>query len=497
MTTAQPAPPPAAPPGPDTQNTAAVGLRPRAVSMLGSIVIALSGLAPLYVAMTTLGIIFALVGPQTPGILWLGWIPVMGIAWSYRQLNRLRPSAGASYTWVGRSLGAGLGYLQGWVILAGSVVVIAFATMQIGTFAVELLRGMGVGSIAGMTAQGTAVLQGVLGLLALAIVVFVTIIGIGATVRMQLALTAAECLFLVGLTIAGLAFGDGPPVSAGWLNPTQAAAGPLASALVIGALVFWGWDVSANVSEEAVDAKQTGRAMLIAVIFTLFLHVLYSMAAMRIAPVADLGNVEAYQSNLIAFLVGRLAGDTWATVVTGAIIISIVSLVQVFLLQTSRTAYAMGRDGALGSRWALVHPRWRTPWAATLLVGVISAVLAVAGTLLGTVGELVAAVGIGLGVTIAYYYGVSGITCAVASWRLARQQSWRLVHLVVVPLLSGVVLLVIGAMALKDAWSAAAGGGQLGALIPLALLVAGLPLAVRWQLRRRVQPAPESTTRPN
>jgi hypothetical protein len=60
-----------------------------------------------------------------------------------------------------------------------------------------------------------------------------------------------------------------------------------------------------------------------------------------------------------------------------------------------------------------------------------------------------------------------------------------------VPLVSGVVLLVFAALAVDNAWSVA-GDGQLGALIPLALLLAGLPLAVRWQLRQRSRPVPES-----
>lgn len=494
MTTAQPAPVPAASTEPAVESSTSVGLRPRAVSMLGSVILALSGLAPLYTAMVGLGIIFAVVGAQTPGILWLGWIPVLGIAWSYRQLNRLRPSAGASYTWVERTLGAGLGYLQGWVILCGNVVLLAFATMQLGTFAIELLRGMGVTSVAGIAvAQETTVLRGLLGLLLFGALLWVSVIGIGATVRMQMVLTALEVAFLVGLTVAGLALGDGPPVSLDWLNPTHVPAGLFSSALVLGALTFWGWDVSSNVSEEAVDARQTGRAGVIAVVFILLLFVSYTFAAMRVAPVPDLANVEAYQSNLVGMLVQRLFGDGWATVVTGAIIISVSALVQVFLVQTSRTAYAMGRDGAFGSVWARVHPRYRTPWVATLLIGAIAAVLAIAGTMVGTVGELVTGVGTGLGVTIAYYYGVSGITCAVASWRLARQQSWQLLHLVVIPLLCGVALLVFGALALDAAWSAA-GGGQLGALLPLALLVAGLPLAIRWQLRRRSRPVPPEET---
>ena len=43
----------------------------------------------------------------------------------------------------------------------------------------------------------------------------------------------------------------------------------------------------------------------------------------------------------------------------------------------ARILFSMGRDGILPKQLAVVHPRWRTPWVATTLIGVVSVVVAI------------------------------------------------------------------------------------------------------------------------
>ncbi|KAF7722093.1 hypothetical protein EC973_003708 [Apophysomyces ossiformis] len=57
-------------------------------------------------------------------------------------------------------------------------------------------------------------------------------------------------------------------------------------------------------------------------------------------------------------------------------ICGLTSVMIIFLLAQSRVFYSMGQDGLLPAWLARVHPRFRTPFRATLLVGSITAVLA-------------------------------------------------------------------------------------------------------------------------
>lgn len=44
----------------------------------------------------------------------------------------------------------------------------------------------------------------------------------------------------------------------------------------------------------------------------------------------------------------------------------------------ARILFSMGRDGILPKQLAIVHPTWRTPWVATMLIGVLSVIVAIA-----------------------------------------------------------------------------------------------------------------------
>jgi amino acid transporter len=44
----------------------------------------------------------------------------------------------------------------------------------------------------------------------------------------------------------------------------------------------------------------------------------------------------------------------------------------------ARILYSMGRDGILPRVLAIVHPKWQSPWVSTVLIGVLSAAVAIA-----------------------------------------------------------------------------------------------------------------------
>ncbi|MEI9851049.1 MAG: amino acid permease [Sphingomonas sp.] len=72
-------------------------------------------------------------------------------------------------------------------------------------------------------------------------------------------------------------------------------------------------------------------------------------------------------------------GEQWAwlakTIKIGAII-GLTSVVLVLMYAQTRIFYTMARDGLLPKVFAKVHPKFKTPWVNTILVGLLTAIAA-------------------------------------------------------------------------------------------------------------------------
>ena len=82
------------------------GLRAETVGLIGAIVIGVSCIAPAYTLTAALGPIAAKVGSQAPAIILVGFLPMLLVAFGYRELNSAMPDSGTSFTWVTRGVRA-------------------------------------------------------------------------------------------------------------------------------------------------------------------------------------------------------------------------------------------------------------------------------------------------------------------------------------------------------------------------------------------------------
>jgi amino acid transporter len=113
----------------------------------------------------------------------------------------------------------------------------------------------------------------------------------------------------------------------------------------------------------------------------------------------------------LAPIAAAVMGQPLDKAIVLAVLTSALASMQATILPTVRTAFSMARVGALPDRFAAVHPAHRTPDRATTAVGLA----AVAGYIaLVAVSENVLADSVtALGLLIAFYYGITGLACAV------------------------------------------------------------------------------------
>ncbi len=83
------------------------GLRAGALGLISSVVIAVSSTAPAYSMAATLGLIVAVVGVHSPGTLIVSFLPMLCIAYAFRELNKADPDCGTTFTWTARAFGPG------------------------------------------------------------------------------------------------------------------------------------------------------------------------------------------------------------------------------------------------------------------------------------------------------------------------------------------------------------------------------------------------------
>jgi amino acid transporter len=100
-------------------------LRAGALGLFSSVVIAVSSTAPAYSMAATLGLVVAIVGVHSPGTLVVSFLPMLCIAFAFRELNRADPDCGITFTWAARAFGPRTGWMGGWGIIAADVIVMA------------------------------------------------------------------------------------------------------------------------------------------------------------------------------------------------------------------------------------------------------------------------------------------------------------------------------------------------------------------------------------
>jgi APA family basic amino acid/polyamine antiporter len=139
-------------------------------------------------------------------------------------------------------------------------------------------------------------------------------------------------------------------------------------------IVFFAYIGFEAVSTAGQEAKDPGKDMPFGIIGSLIactvIYILVSIVLTMIVPYQSLNVPDPVAVAVDAF------GPQWAwfakTVKVGAII-GLTSVILVLMYGQTRIFYTMARDGLLPKVFARVHPKFRTPWINTLLVGIIVA----------------------------------------------------------------------------------------------------------------------------
>jgi amino acid transporter len=466
------------------------GLSAGTVGLIGAVVIGISCIAPAYTLTAALGPTVSEVGFQVPAIILVGFIPMLLVAFGYRELNRQMPDSGTSFTWAARAFGPWVGWMAGWGLIAATILVLsnlAGIAVEFFFLLIDQIAG-GPGTIAEL-AFNPFINVGVCLLFMLG-ATMISYRDMQTTQKLQYFLVGFQVLVLVIFAIAafvhvaqGNAF-DGSAPELSWFNPFAVGSfTAVVAGLSLSIFIFWGWDVTLTMNEETKDPEKTpGRAATLTVITIVVLYLLISISLLAFAGIGTgelgLGN-EDIQSNVFFFLSGPILGPL-AFLVSLAVLTSSISSLQSTFVSPARTLLAMGHYGALPKKFAAVSPRFFTPGYATIVSAVVaSAFYAVMrfvneNVLWDTITTL--------GLMICFYYGITAFACV---WYFRKQwfDSVRNVFFTLLfPLVGGIILGALFVITLVESMDPAYGSGTewfgLGSVFVLGVVIIGLGIVI-------------------
>ena len=349
------------------------GLKPGALGLISSIVVGVASTAPAYSLAATLGFVIAAIGLQAPIVTIIAFIPMLFIAYAYKELNNKDPDCGTTFTWGARAFGPKTGWMGGWGIVAADVLVMASLAQIAGQYVFLLFNANGIGSEREQRvgpARGDRVDRRHDAHL------LRRHRGVGELPEGPARDRAHDAHAPLGL---GAREGrrtarrpSGTSRSPGrWFNPFKISS---PSAFINGVLlmlfIYWGWDTTVSVNEETASPHTVpGRAAVLSTLVLLATYVLVVLSTQTYAGIGStgigLGNPNN-QGDVLSVLGHSVFGtSTLGNILAHLLLLMVLSSAaastQTTILPTARTVLAMGVYKAVPKRFARTHKRFLTP----------------------------------------------------------------------------------------------------------------------------------------
>ncbi|APH06903.1 APC family permease [Bacillus weihaiensis] len=294
----------------------------------------------------------------------IGMVGMIFTALSYARMSEAFPIAGSVYSYAQRGINEHVGFFAGWVILLDYILIpsllylvsaaaLANIVPEVPIF-VWLLLFIGINTVINVrgiefTAKANKIIV-VLELIVLAIFI-----------------TAATIAVVQGVNGAEFTFKPLYDRDAFDLNVVM-------GAVSIAVLSFLGFDAISTLAEETKGGKKVvGRAVIFSLLVVGLLFIIQTWVAALIWP-----DYTTFENADVAFYqIAEMAGGPWLkwmTILATALAWGIADAL-VAQAAISRILYSMARDKKLPGILSKVHPKFKTPYASTILVAIISLIV--------------------------------------------------------------------------------------------------------------------------
>ncbi len=334
----------------------------------------------------------------------------------YAELASTMPVSGSAYTYAYGTLGEVFAWIMGWLLVLEYGVAASTVAVGWSGYVVSILHDFGIsqqifpviqyaggegpqwatplvqlvqeaGSAASFPLTGTFNLVGAIGIAA---VCGLLVLGVSESASINNIIVVIKIIVLLTFIAVGISYVN----PANWQPFIPPAEGPgqfgVSGIFRGAAIIFFAYVGFEAVSTAAAEAKNPSKDVPVGILGALFVCTLIYMAVAAVMT-GVVPYLELASPAPIAVAIDRM-GLEWADlpIITAdgtplnaisflikiGAITGLSSVMLVLCYGQTRIFYTMARDGLLPKAFAVIHPRFRTPWIGTILLGVVIAVAA-------------------------------------------------------------------------------------------------------------------------
>ena len=214
------------------------------------------------------------------------------------------------------------------------------------------------------------------GMIALGIVLVLNYFGVRLAIRAMLTFAAVSFLPMLILALVIIFKGGESGNTLTMFNPGETSlfgikGGGVLGGILLGILLFVGFEAAASIGEESEDPHRSiPRALVgtvaVAAAFYVFMSYAFSIGYGKNA-VSD--GAWAFSPNAVGEMATKYVGHWYATLLEIVVILDAMALALAICVMIGRGFFALGRDGLLPSVFAKTS-RYDTPWVGNLMVAV-------------------------------------------------------------------------------------------------------------------------------
>lgn len=327
----------------------------------------------------------------------IGGLIIVLVGLTYAELASAMPQVGGEHVYSYRAMGHFASFLCTWAITLGYVSVVAFEAVALPTVVEHLFPNYAIGhlwTITGWEVKATWVAVGVVGSL---VMMWINYIGVRTAALVQKVVTllilAVGILFITGALFQGSTATMQPLFSV-----EEGVMGGIMMVIIMVPFMFVGFDVIPQAAEEInLPFREIGRVLMISVILAVFWYAFIILGtSLMLDPEALGASSLAVPDAMQAAFQAPWAGNLM--ILAG--IAGIITSWNAFYIGGSRAIYALAHSGMLPAWLGKLHPTYRTPTNAILVMGILSAI----APFFGRPALVWLVVAGGLGIVIAYLF---------------------------------------------------------------------------------------------